>query len=204
MQNFQKEVGYFVFDNSQKETHTYTLGKDNYIPISLLLSLLSSYEKSPQRVLNLFTSTYSIQKENINFKKIISKKEQNEIKEKFDSKYIGTSISKMKEKIDLTPDYKEMELWNYVEIWTKILNSATPLFETNNEGIPLACSIDYIRFYNRPEFNLPYEFTIKALISIINEVSLIMKKCGFELSHDGYLLKLNGFKPLQIEEYYGF
>ena len=72
-----------------------------------------------------------------------------------------------------------MELWNYIELWTKFLNSATPLFETSMEGVPQCCSLDYIKFHNRSEFTQPREFTIKTLISIINEVYTIMKKRGF-------------------------
>lgn len=203
MKKFQKELGYFIPDNIIEDTHTYILGIDNFLPISLLLSLLSSYEKSPERFLNLFISSHQIETKHIDFKKILCKKMKESIIEKFNAEYIGTSIVGMKGKPDLTPDYKEVELWNYVSMWTKMLNSATPLFETKTEGMALCCSIDDLRFLNRSEFNLPYEFLMKALISIINEVSMIMKKRNFELSKDGYLVKLNGFKHLQIDDYYG-
>lgn len=204
MRNLLKEIGMHMYDNHKEEENVYTLGMPDYIPISLILSLLSSYKQSPYRIFNLFCSTYSIKKSDLNFKSIISDKEIEHIKEAFDIEYVHESLYKTREALNLEPDYKEMELHNYVDVWNIFLNMATPKYDTDSEYTVLCCSPDFIRFHNRKEFTQTYEKVKETLIHILNEVSTIMKKRGFGVSSDGYHFYHKGFKPLQVSQYYGF
>ncbi len=164
---------------------------------------MSSYKESPNRLLNLRVSSYEIKKAKLKTNKILSEKHIEDIMDKFNSGYIYEFPTKNNVPLDLSPNYKRMELHNYVEMWTELLNMATPNYYLN-KGIILTCSADYIRFRNRPEFIEPHKMIIKSLESILKEVSSIMIESKFKMSNDGYELEVEGYEPIKISQYYGF
>ena len=118
-------LGIYSYNDSKKEEMIYSLGKPHYMPISLFLSLMSSYKKSSFRIFNLVASTFSINSANL----ILPELNQDildKMKEQFDSNYQKDySFIKKQEPIDYSADYKEVELWNYVDMWNNFLNMAT-------------------------------------------------------------------------------
>lgn len=204
MKNLSKELGILCYDDYKAEENTYCLGMNDYIPISLLLSLLSHYKQSPYRIFNIFASTYAIKNGDLDFSHILTKKDEEDINDMFNKDYVHEHLSKTKEPLNFEPDYKEMELHNYVDVWNVFLNMATPKYDTNSEYQVLCCSLDFVRFHNRKEFVQPVEAVKDTLVHILKEVSSIMKKRGFHLSSDGYHIYHKGFKPLQIKQSYSF
>lgn len=197
-------LGIHLYTDSEKEENTYSLGSDNYIPISLFLSLMSNYKQSPLRILNMYASTYTIKEAKLNILNILNDSTKEMLKDLFDKDYIEDYSFLSRKPLVLTADYKEMQLHNYVDMWNIYLNMATPKYDTNSEYTVLECSQDFIRFRNRPEFLQPHDAVKNTLLHILNEVSNIMKKRGFEMSPDGYHFYIKGFEPLKITEYYGF
>lgn len=204
MKKLMDEVGFHLFNDTNKDENTYSLGSDNYLPISLFLSLMSSYKQSPLRIFNMYVSTYDIKEAKLNIDNILNESQKETLQELFDNDYIHDYSFLSKKPLDVTPDYKEMRLHDYVDMWNVYLNMATPKYDTQSEYSVLECSLDYLRFRNRPEFADPHKAVNHTLIHIINEVSTIMKKCGFQMSANGYSFYLAGYKPLIMTEYYGF
>lgn len=197
-------LGIYSYNDSKKEEMIYSLGKPHYMPISLFLSLMSSYKKSSFRIFNLVASTFSINSANLTLPEL-NQNILDKMKEQFDSNYQEDySFMKKQESIDYSADYKEVELWNYVDMWNCFLNMATPLFETESEYAVLCCPPDFIRFRNRSEFSLPKEQIEKSLIHIVSEVSHVMKKTNFNLSEDGYLIYVENYNPLIVSDSYAF
>lgn len=204
MKKIAYELGITVEDNFHDEERIYTLGKDNYIPISLILSLLSSYKQSGYRIFNMFASSYAISQANLDFSTIVSQEHLEDLKEQFNEGYVHESFFDLNENTSLEPDYTEMQIYDYIDVWNVFLNMATPKYNTGSEYSVLECSRDYIRFHKRKEFVEPHNAVESTLRHILEEVSNIMKKRGFVVSSDGYHIYLNGYVPLQVKEYYGF
>jgi len=197
-------LGITSYNDSKKEEMIYSLGKPHYMPISLFLSLMSSYKKSSFRIFNLVASTFSINSAKLTLPDL-NKDILDKMKEQFDENYQEDySFIKRETPIDYSADYKEVELWNYVDMWNNFLNMATPLFETDSEYAVLCCPPDFIRFRNRSEFSLPKEQIERALIHIVGEVSHVMKKTNFNLSQDGYLIYIENYNPLTVSDSYAF
>lgn len=204
MFNQISQLGFTQYNDSHQEEYTYTLGSSNYMPISLLLSLMSHYKQSPHRLFNLFCSTYSIKESKLNFDNILTKENQETITEQFNKDYVHESLQKSMSEMSLKADYKEMELFHYVDVWSDFLNMATPKYNTDTEYTVMCCPPDYIRFHNREEFHKPMIAVHEALIHILQEVSIIMGKRGFILNHNKFSFEFPGFNPIQVKEYYGF
>lgn len=204
MNTLTQQLGMNIQDNFQDEERTYSLGKNNYIPISLLLSLMSSYKDSAYRIFNIFVSSYAISQANLDLTKIIDKDKLQQIKDQFDEGYEYESPFDVNANKSLEPDYKHMEIYDYIDMWNVFLNMATPKYNTGSEYSVLECTRDFVRFRARKEFLDPRKAVETALLHILSEVSTIMKQRGFVVSDDGYHIYLEGYTPLQIKDYYGF
>lgn len=204
MNKIAHQLGMIVEDNFNAEERIYNLGKDNYIPISLILSLMSSYKDSSYRIFHMFVSSYDISQAKLNIANIIDKDKLEQIQEQFDEGYIHESFFDLDKNTSLEPDYKHMQIYDYVDMWNVFLNMATPKYNTGSEYSVLECSRDFIRFRARKEFIEPHKAVESALLHILNEVSTIMQQRGFVVSEDGYHIYLEGYVPLQVKDYYGF
>lgn len=202
MNKIAQQLGMNVKDNFHDDERIYTLGKENYIPISLLLSLMSSYKKSGYRLFNIFVSTYEINQAHLNLENIVSPEKLEQIKEQFNEGYEYESI--FAQNTSLEADYKHMQIYDYVDMWNVYLNMATPRYDTDSEYSVLECTRDFVRFRARKEFVEPRKAVESALEHILNEVSNIMKQRGFVVSEDGYHIYFEGYMPLQVKNYYGF
>lgn len=222
--------GITQYSDNRAEEDVYTVGSDGNIPIVLFVLAASNFNNAVERYLSVHSYTKLAQNsvkelyaQNPNLQEEVKK-----IADIFDERD-PESQRKMIEhamKHGMTPfeGFNERDERSVAQIIKEYPRDAildfhiyaskiatymvmrTPTFDTGREGVPQACSMAYIAFHSRTEFELANKAVDNAFVYLVNEVVRIMKIRGIDVNEEKMTLSMPAYKAISFRRnmYPGF
>lgn len=208
--------GLSCYDNSGAEEYTYRVGNNSQLPIALALLMSSGCSNMIPRYFSIMTNDKesdeladTFLKQNIDLKDFINK--FNNVLPYDDN--IPFSFEDIE---PWTPPEFNMDLVNvpnydlvfdfarYAKKFAQFFAMYSYHYKTCYNGTPLACSIGYINYEQRPEFSSVYTALNNVLNSIVADVVKIFKLRNIEFNEHNMTITVPSFEPLSFKVYYGF